>query len=333
LQKVDKKIRHILIGGNGFLGKAIISKIKLLSNHNFLVVDIDQIPSKCIDQNKYIQCDISNTQDVNKIPFKKGDVIHHLASKLIIPNKPRFNRYNFFAATSILGTQNIINHMKRKKLKNLIFWSTDMVYGIQKKFPISEEAIPRPLGDYGNTKLIAESTIMQEVNNNKINCTIFRPRLIIGPGRLGILKKLFWLARHNLPIPIIGNGENIFQFVSVDDCAKASLKAAMQNCPSEVYNLGSSNPVKTKILLKCFLNNIGSKSILVPLPSKFVKSILAVLNFLKISPMDVEQFKIADKNMFLSTAKVKNKLGWVSNDQDLEMLCAAYLTYKDSNDT
>ncbi len=333
MQKVKKKIRHVLIGGNGFLGKSIVRKIRLLSNHDFLVVDIDQYPSKYIDQNKYIQCDISNANDVVKIPFKKGDVIHHLASKLIIPNKPRFNRYNFFATTSIIGTQNIIKRMKTRKLKNLIFWSTDMVYGIQKETPISEKAIPCPLGDYGNTKLLAEKIVIEEVNNNQINCTIFRPRLIIGPGRLGILKKLFWLSKYNLPIPLIGDGQNIFQFVSVDDCADASLKAAMQDCPSEVYNLGSCNPIKTKTLLKAFLNNIGSKSILIPLPSKFVKGILNILNFLKISPMDVEQFRIADKNMILSTTKVKLKLGWKSNDTDLKMLCAAYKTYRDTNGT
>ncbi len=328
MQKVTKNKRHIIIGGNGFLGKTIVKKLKSTSNDNFLVVDIHKFPSCNIEKNKYIQCDISNKEDLYKIPLQKGDVIHHLASKLIIPNKPRFNRYNYFASTSISGTKNIINFMKIKGVKHLIFWSTDMVYGVQKFTPISEDAKPNPLGDYGKTKLFAEKLILQEVIKKRINCTIFRPRLIIGPERLGILKNLFWLAKHNLPIPLIGNGQNIFQFVSVNDCAYASIKAAMQNCPCEIFNLGSRYPLKTKILLKKFLNKIGSKSILIPLPAKLVIGLLSLLNFFKISPMDVEQYSIANKNIVLSTAKVNFNLDWKSLDTDLEMMCAAYETYK-----
>ncbi len=33
----------------------------------------------------------------------------------------------------------------------------------------------------------------------------FPPRLIIGPGRLGILEKLFKLINYNLPVPMIGS--------------------------------------------------------------------------------------------------------------------------------
>jgi nucleoside-diphosphate-sugar epimerase len=50
-----------------------------------------------------------------------------------------------------------------------------------------------------------------------IDATIFRPRLITGPGRLGILERLFRLIRAGLPVPLIGGGNNRYQMVSVQD--------------------------------------------------------------------------------------------------------------------
>ena len=325
--KVIEKQRHVIIGGNGFLGKAIVDKIKNLKNCEYLIVDIKKNNSKEFNKSNYLQCDISNKRDVETIPLKKNDIVHHLASKLITPNKPRFNRYNFFASTSITGTKNILEHMKAKNTIKLVFWSSDMVYGIQKNYPVKENCIPHPLGDYGNTKISAETMIIKEIKKNNIKCTIFRPRLIIGPGRLGILKNLFWLAQRNLPIPLIGNGKNLFQLVSVNDCADASLLATLKNCPSEIYNLGSINPLETLVLLKKFLKEINSKSMLVPIPSLLIQTILSALNFIKICPMDIEQFKIADKNMVLSTSKVTSELGWIAKDNDVDMLTQSYLDY------
>jgi dTDP-glucose 4,6-dehydratase len=72
--------------------------------------------------------------------------------------------------------------------------------------------------------------------------SIFRPRLIIGPGRLGILSKLFTLIDANLPVPMIGSGRNPYQFISVFDCAEAARLAWRAGVPNEAYNLGSDNP-------------------------------------------------------------------------------------------
>ena len=325
--KVINKQRHVIIGGNGFLGKAIIDKLKNVKNCKYLVVDIKINNSKQFKKSDYLQCDISKKKEVETIPFKKNDIVHHLASKLITPNKPRFNRYNFFASTSIIGTKNILDHMKTKNTTKLIFWSSDMVYGIQKNYPIKEDCVTNPLGDYGNTKISAERIIIEEIKKNNISCTIFRPRLIIGPGRLGILKNLFWLAQRNLPIPLIGNGRNIFQLASVNDCADASILAAYKNCPSEIYNIGSNNPLQTLVLLKKFLKKINSKSILISIPSPLIQMLLSTLNCIKISPMDIEQFKIADKNMVLSTCKIISELEWQAKENDVDMLTQAYLDY------
>ena len=330
MQKVSD-LRHIIVGGNGFLGKKIVENL-VADNKKVTVVDknIGNLDTRNV---KVLKCDIANFNDVLNINLSKNDVIHHLASNLIIPNKPRFNRYEYFSETTIKGTQNIIELMKKNNCNKMVFWSTDMVYGIYQDKIINEKNKTQPFGDYGNTKVKAELLIKNAIKKNNLNCTIFRPRLILGPSRLGILKNLFNLIRLNLPVPLIGDGDNFFQFISVQDCAKASIMAAEKNCPSETYNLGSKKPYKIKNILKNLIRHAKSKSILIPLPEIFIINVLNFLNFFKISPLDIEQYKIANQNVILDTSKVCKDLGWESVLDDSDVLLQTYDYYiKQSNE-
>lgn len=72
---------------------------------------------------------------------------------------------------------------------------------------------------------LATERLAEEYRAKGFKISIFRPRLIIGPGRLGILVKLFKLIDLNLPVPMIGGGNNPYQFISVFDCASACVAA------------------------------------------------------------------------------------------------------------
>ena len=202
-----------------------------------------------------------------------------------------------------------------------------MVYGLPSTTPIKETMLPRPLGPYGRAKIIAEKLIVQAEVENKLRATIFRPRLIIGPGRLGILAKLFHLVNLDYPIPMVGSGNNIFQFVSVKDCARASVIAAKKGCPSGIFNLSSDNSLSVKDLLSRLVEHTGSRSRLLPIPAVAVKSVLETLNLFKLAPMDQEQFRIADQNIVLSISKAREILDWHPKYNDSDMLVAAFKEY------
>jgi dTDP-glucose 4,6-dehydratase len=161
-----------------------------------------------------------------------------------------------------------------------------------------------------------------------MNISLFRPRLIIGPGRLGILAKLFKLIDLNLPVPMIGSGKNPYQFISVFDCASAAHAAFTAGVPNEVYNLGSLNPPTTRELLTKLIKHAGSKSLLVPTPGWAVKRTLDLLDFMNMPIMDPEQYLIADEMCILDVSKGKRELGWVPQYRDEDMLVAAYTEYR-----
>jgi dTDP-glucose 4,6-dehydratase len=164
--------------------------------------------------------------------------------------------------------------------------------------------------------------------NKGFNITIFRPRLIIGPGRLGILVKLFKLIDMNLPVPLIGSGKNPYQFISVFDCASAAQAAWRGGFPNREYNLGSDDPPPIKRLLGDLIAEAGSRSILVPTPAFLVKATLTALDALNMPVMDPEQYLIADETCILDTSSLKHDLGWTPKHRDEDMLKAAYREYR-----
>ena len=325
-------MRHILIGGNGFVGRETVRLLQEQGEDGVVVVDLPESftahPAQPSDRIEYVTADIADPGSLDRIELAPEDVVHHLATRLITPNNPRFGRDQFFRHCAVDGTAQILEWMKRQKNRNLVFWSTDMVYGPALQIPRTEAHPRHPFGPYGRSKVAAEDLVSTAVKAGDIGCTVFRPRLILGAGRLGIFELLFRTVDRGRPIPLIGAGTNRFQFVSVTDCARATILAARKGCPSAIFNLGNDNSPIVIDLLTDFLQQVGSSSRLIRTPAVVTKSVLRLLNLVKVAPMDPEQYEIADLEVALDTTAVKRDLGWYPSQTDGELLLAAYRAYK-----
>ncbi|PWE32943.1 NAD(P)-dependent oxidoreductase [Maritimibacter sp. 55A14] len=325
-------MKHVLIGGNGFVGRETRRLLEEQGSARIVVVDLPEsfeaYPVKERARVVSLHADIAVPGTLSSLQLGPEDVVHHLATRLITPNRPRFGRDEFFRRCAVDGTAEVLKWMKANGNRKLIFWSTDMVYGPSLEVPRTETHPFRPFGPYGRSKVAAENLISKAVRDGDVTCTIFRPRLILGAGRLGIFELLFRAVDAGRPIPLIGPGTNRFQFVSVTDCARAALLAAEKGCPSATYNLGNDNTPEVYDLLSAFLSETGSSSRLIRTPAGVTKGLLRAMNLVKIAPMDPEQFEIANLEVSLDTTAVKRDLGWTPTQSDNELLLAAYLAYK-----
>lgn len=326
-------MHHVLIGGNGFLGREVARQLSARGD-TALVVDLEEsyknFPKADLPGITYGTADIAAPAALASLQLAPTDIVHHLATKLIVPNQPRFNRDAHFRICAVEGTRNLLAWMQQNKNRNLVFWSSDMVYGPALWSPRTEDHPRHPYGPYGRSKVAAEDLVATAVTNGSITATIFRPRLIIGPGRLGILETLFKFAERGWPIPLIGPGRNQFQFVAVSDCARASILAADKGCPNGTYNLGSENAPTVHALMQDLIKTAQSRSWLIRTPGWMVKGTLRALNAVRISPMDPEQFEIADQDVALDISAAARDLGWRPTLHDSDQLAAAFRSYKQS---
>ncbi|MEN3792198.1 NAD(P)-dependent oxidoreductase [Fulvimarina sp. MAC3] len=319
-------MRHILFGGDGFVGRHLARKLNE-DGEEVVVADIAKGDFSHYANVRHVQCDVTDPAAIARLGLKADDMVYNLSAKMLSPLQVRAKRHDFFYPVNYDGTKNIIEAMDKAGASNLVHFTTDMIYGHTVTYPMTEEHPVAPLGEYGQSKLDTEF-LAHDWREKGMNISLFRPRLIIGPGRLGILEKLFKLIDNNLPVPMIGSGKNPYQFISVFDCAEAARLAWKAGVPNEAYNLGSLNPPPVRKLLGDLIRHAESRSILIPTPGWAVKKTLDTLDWLNKPLMDPEQYLIADENCVLDVTKGKEQLGWVPQYRDEDMLIAAYSEYR-----
>lgn len=323
-------MRHIIIGGDGFVGSHLAADLSAMGE-TVLVADIVKSDHAHYARVPFAHVDVTDSESVNALTLAPQDVVYNLSAKMLSPIVTRKERHDFFWPVNYHGTQNILEWMEKNGANRLVHFTTDMIYGHSVTVPQDETHPAHPLGEYGESKLATE-TLAQSYREKGFRIPIFRPRLIIGPGRLGILVKLFRLIDLNLPVPMIGSGRNPYQFISVFDCASACIAAWKADFPNSAYNLGSDDPPPVKKLLGDLVRHAGSKSILLPTPASLVKLTLDMLDWANLPIMDPEQYKIADEICILDTSRAKRELGWAPQHRDEDMLLAAYTEYRKARD-
>ena len=328
--KINMQKNIIVTGGSGFVGQKLIPILLKLPELESLI-NIDLISSNIKDPKlSNIHLDLRNLapNSLNFLDQSKTFHLFHLAANIFNDDVPkRSSRKKFFLDTNFNGTKLLLDCLADKSINAISFLSTDMVYGTPQNVPISETDPFNSNGDYGDSKTLAENYIVEFSNSRNIPFYIFRPRLIIGPGRFGLLNKLFYLIKNDLPVPLIGSGNNRYQFISVFDCAKILAETFSDDRLSGIYNLGSQDPPKVRLLLEALIHEAQSSSFLVPTPAIITKSILSILDIMNLSLLYPEQYKIADLDYVLDTKKLIDEFSYHPKDTDTEMLIEAYQTY------
>ncbi|KAB0681907.1 NAD-dependent epimerase/dehydratase family protein [Aureimonas leprariae] len=319
-------MKHIIFGGDGFVGRHLAARL-VADGEEVVVADIVRSDLPHYGQARFLHTDVTDPAAVRSVPMAAEDMVYNLSAKMLSPIQVRAKRHEFFYPVNYHGTKHIMEAMEAAGAGRLVHFTTDMIYGHTVVTPMTEEHPVAPLGEYGMSKLETEH-LAADFRRRGMRVSLFRPRLIIGPGRLGILEKLFKLIDANLPVPMIGSGRNPYQFISVFDCAEAARLAWKAGVPNEAYNLGSLNPPPVRKLLRDLVRHAGSRSVLLPTPAWAVKRTLDALDRLNMPIMDPEQYLIADEECVLDVSKGGRDLGWVPQYRDEDMLIAAYSEYR-----
>ena len=324
-------MKVLITGAAGFLG----AELQFHMNN----MDIDYIATDItFKENTENYLDVRFSENFNKYVDKDITHIIHLAALQFSPNVPKKlnKQQDYFDATNVIGTKNVINFAQKIGINKIIFVSTDMVYGnhfgTQK---LTENAKLNPLGPYGNSKVKCENILCEWASHDISRTSIvLRPRFIIGKFRRGILTKLFYLIHKNLPITMIGSGNNVYQMISVSQLSSIIIKLLLSNSNGhEVFNVGSSSSDDVASMLSKLIQTTGSRSRLIETNARLIKKTLSFFEFVRIPVMHREQYMIADQTCRLDTTKIEKLLDLTFDSNDYELIETAYTEYLDEKNS
>src|SRR4029453_1845656 len=116
-----------------------------------------------------------------------------------------------------------------------------------------------------------------------LDVAIVRPRTILGHGRLGIFHILFEWISEGANVPVLGRGDNVYQFIHADDLADACVLAG-QRSGSTSFNIGTDRYGTMRGLLEALAKHAGTGSRVRSLPMAPAVAAMRVTSALGLSP-------------------------------------------------
>jgi len=252
----------LLTGGAGYIGSHI-SRELLKEDYNVIIVDDlssgrkDFIPSGV----EFFEGDFSDTRILEKINSEnKPDVVMHMAANISVEESMK--NPSLYLQTNLYKSMELLNFMVKKKIRNVVFSSTGMVYSNPKKFPITEEEKTMPSNAYGMTKLMFENALEYYRNMHGINFFSLRYFNASGADKSGLIGECHKPETHLIPlvldvalgrrkeIKIYGtdydtkDGTCMRDYIHVLDIAKAHIicsSALINGKKGGFYNVGSGS--------------------------------------------------------------------------------------------
>ncbi|KQB34124.1 MULTISPECIES: NAD-dependent epimerase/dehydratase family protein [Acidiplasma] len=302
--------KNILItGGAGFIGSNMVEK--LINDNNITVIDnlnnhVGERFIKRFYRNKnfkFINGDLLkyDLESLNDI-----DIIIHFSanSDVRYGSEDPIKDFN----NNVIVTQNILEYMRKKDVKEILFASSSTVYGEANIMPTPENYGPYlPISSYGASKMANEGFISAYSHYYGIRGTIFRFANIVGRNSThGVIYDFIHkLLKNNKELEILGDGTQEKSYMHVTDCVDSMIYVHENLSRTDIINLGNDETTSVRKIADYVVSGMGLKNV----------------KYIFTGGINGRGWKGDVKKTYLDITKLK-KLGWKSrytSDQSVEV--------------
>jgi nucleoside-diphosphate-sugar epimerase len=308
---------HLVTGGAGYFGTILVERIRA-TGARVRIFDINDADERAADV-EMVRGDIRDAEAVRRA-VQGAAVVHHNVAMV-----PLAKDRAAFWSVNCDGTRNLLEAAAAAKVRKVVHMSSSAVFGVPDRNPVDDATVPRPLEDYGRAKLAAEDLCREYVARG-LDVTVVRPRTIMGHGRLGVMQILFEWVRQGQNIPVLGRGDNLYQFVHADDLADAAMKAAERPSPA-TYNVGASEFGTMRETLEGLVRHASTGSRVVGVPARPAVALMKLTSLAGLSPLGAYHWLMYGQSMYFDLERTKRELAYRPKYGNVAMFCDSYDWY------
>jgi dTDP-glucose 4,6-dehydratase len=252
--------KYIVTGGAGFIGSAVVRLLIRDSSHQVLVVDkltyagnLDSLKPVANDPRySFVQADIADAERMRSIiDAYQPDVIMHLAAESHVDRS--IDGPGEFVQTNVVGTYTLLQaalgywrglSAERQDSFRFHHISTDEVFGtLGDEGFFHEEYRYQPSSPYSASKAASDHFVRAWYHTYGLPTLVTNCSNNYGPYHFPekLIPLIILNALEGKPLPVYGKGENVRDWLFVDDHARALVQVVEHGSPGETYAIGGHN--------------------------------------------------------------------------------------------